>query len=143
MPATVETPQSCEAGARDYWARHRATDLRYEKYGTMVVASTELVKAVVLLLGEFEIEVVAAPPVRKVPGEDHLEYGALSGSHAGREVVVPLVPGSPELRVFAAADGTAVGELVATVTVPAERVEKNGWVPAAAITEQLRGVLAS
>ncbi|REH25977.1 hypothetical protein BCF44_13516 [Kutzneria buriramensis] len=144
MAATATmTAEDFEKGARDFFVRHCGDIPRYEKYGTMIVASVELVKAVVQLLTDAGVEVQLADPVRSVPGEDHLQYGALAGNHAGRPVVVPLVPGFPEVRVFAAAEGTAVGEVVTVVTVPADRVERGGWVPAAAIAEQLRTILST
>lgn len=139
--ASTATAEDYEKGARDYVARHRGDIPRWEKYGTMVVASTELVKAVVRLLTDAGVKVEAAPPVRTVPGEDHLQYAALAGTYAGRTVVMPLVPGSPEVRLFAPAEGTAVGELVFTATVPDEHVEKGGSVPAAAIAELLGSLL--
>jgi hypothetical protein len=140
--ATIKaTAEDLEKDARDFYTRHRGDLPRYERYGTMVVASTWLVKAVVQLLSEAGVEVAEAPPVRTVPGEDHLQYAALSGHHNGQPVVVPLIPGLPTITVFAPEDGTKVGESVAELTVPASEVERGGWVPAAAIAEQLRTVL--
>lgn len=141
--ASVATAEDYEKGARDYYTRHRGDIPRYERYGTMVVASTELVKAVVALLTAAGVEASTAPPVRTVPGEDHLQYGALAGNHGDQPVVIPLVPGVPTIRVFAPAEGTAVGDQVTELTVPADQVERNGWVPAAAIAEQLRTVLGT
>ncbi|MFC0540634.1 hypothetical protein [Kutzneria chonburiensis] len=137
---TAVTTEELEKGARDWFDRHKKAATN-EQVGTLVVASLELVKAVVARLTEAGIEVAQTPPVRRLPDVPRWEYGALTGTHAGQAVVVPLAPASPEIRLFAPAEGQAVGELVATVTVPGDQVERNGWVPTAAIAEQLRSIL--
>ncbi|MEV6607468.1 hypothetical protein [Kutzneria sp. NPDC051319] len=143
MAATAAvTAEELEKGARDWFDRHKKASTN-EQVGTLVVASLELVKAVVTLLTEAGIEVAQTPPVRRLPDVPRWEYGALTGTHGGQPVVVPLVPASPEIRLFAPTEGQAVGDLVATVTVPSEQIEKGGWVPAAAIANQLRPALSA
>jgi hypothetical protein len=137
MAAATTVTAEDSRRARDWFDRHTKAST-YEQVGTLVVASLDVVRAAVALLTEAGVEVAEAPPVRRLPGVERWQHGALAGTYGGQPVVIPLVPASPEVRLFAPAEAQAVGELVATVTVPGEQVERGGWVPAAAIATLLQ-----
>lgn len=75
-----------------------------------------------------------------------LEVMALAGQHAGGPIIIPILPAADALFIYRpAADDTdpeAVGDLVAKVSIPENQIERDGWVPAAVIVEQLLAVLA-
>lgn len=138
--AAAVTAQTCEQGAREYWAKMAHAKLPADLHARRFVASDELSKAISALLAEHGVT-VTSDHIRADPAA-RIKVMALAGQHADGPVVIPIVPASTELRLYRPADDDAVGALVATVTVPAEQVEPGGWVPAAAIAEQLRAALA-
>jgi len=142
---TVVAVQTSEDGAKEYWAKfERAGRLAtIEGRSALFVASAVLASVVADLLSEQGLT-VNLDRVRVAPARDYRAgVMALVLVHGGEPVVVPIIPASAELRVYPMPSVSAeVGErVVAAVTVPAEQVESDGWVPAAAIGGQLHAAL--
>lgn len=138
------TAQTSEQGAREYWAKMAHAKLPADRHARRFVASDELSKAVAALLSEKDVN-LTSDHIRADPAAG-VEVMALAGQHADGPIVIPIVPASAELRLYRPADteapAEAVGDLVATVSIPENEIERDGWVPAAAIVEQLLIVLA-
>jgi hypothetical protein len=138
--------ESCEKDAQEYWNKYVAALKNpapsNNPKSLMIVASVQLCRAVILLLAPAGVTVEQTTPVRTLPGQEPLQFAALTVVHNGAPVLVPIVPCAAELQLFVPAEGHAVGSLIVTVSIPDRQSDtKMGWVPASAISQQILGLL--
>ncbi|MCP2262519.1 hypothetical protein LX15_006259 [Streptoalloteichus tenebrarius] len=144
----VHTAQAAEAAARSWWERlpadARLTPPDYGGRAALIVCSTALTEAVVALLDERGVR-TGVDQVRLDPAVPSDEVMALAATHAGRDVVIPMLPGQPTLRLYPRPEPRTdiADDPVATIDLGPKAVKSDGWVPAAVVADALHTALAS
>ncbi|SHF61605.1 hypothetical protein [Streptoalloteichus hindustanus] len=143
----VHTAQASEAAAKAWWERLPAESplapADYRGRAALIVCSDALAEAVAALLDERGVRAVV-DQVRVDPVVPSGEVMALAASWSGQDVVVPVLPGQPALRLYPRpAPRTPIeAEAVATITVSGKAVGKGGWVAASALADALHALLS-
>lgn len=139
---TMANAPTAEAGAWEYWMRSERAGVlsTIEGQVALTVASAELAAAVAALLDDQGL-IVSTELVCATSAGEGCEVRALAAHHPSGPVLIPIVPGNSELLLYGPFDDSAVTDLVATVTVPPELIDNDGWIPAAAIAHTLRSAL--